>query len=305
MRWTPADVSTALAGVGVIVPASDASIEERDGRSLARLPGERMAWFATNDEGRRKMAIERRVLQVIAARCTFAVPRVLVVGPSGDFDVRSVVPGLAEPWHFYERARSDRAFAASIGRALGAILAEQHARVSSADVEGWLPSRPDWPEPIDSIRERLPRVVSDRTLLDEILALLDDYEAVRVGEDERVLVHADLGLHNIAIDPETWGVRGVFDYEGAAFADRHHDFRYLAFDFDDDSMLAAAISVYEPATGCSLSRERIVLYKAACAASYLALRDGVPPEVASCGRTLAQDLAWMRSALGRLERLRG
>jgi hypothetical protein len=32
-------------------------------------------------------------------------------------------------------------------------------------------------------------------------------------------------------------VHGLFDYEGAAWADRHHDFRYLAFDLDRDELL--------------------------------------------------------------------
>ena len=112
-----------------------------------------------------------------------------------------------------------------------------------------------------------------------------------------MLVHSDLGLHNIAVDPRTAEVQGVFDYDGAAWADRHHDFRYLVFDRKGDDMLEAALEVYEPAVGVQLDRARIRRLNAACAISFLAFRCGTPPEARSCGRTLAEDLDWVRHAL--------
>jgi len=120
-----------------------------------------------------------------------------------------------------------------------------------------------------------------------------------VDEGDRVLVHGDIGFHNIAVDPETCDVLGVFDYKDAAWADRHHDFRYLLLDVERDDMLEAALAVYQPAAGRTLSRARIALSNAASAASFLAFRDGVPPDQPSCGRTLEQDLMWTRSAIDR------
>jgi len=110
-----------------------------------------------------------------------------------------------------------------------------------------------------------------------------------------------LGLHNLALDPETDAVNGVFDYDGAAWADRHHDFRYLLFDVGREDMLDAALEVYEPAVGRRLDRDRIRLYNAACAIGYLAFRSGVAPDQKSCGRTLAEDLRWVRTALAKLK----
>ena len=65
-------------------------------------------------------------------------------------------------------------------------------------------------------------------------------------------------------------------------------------------MLDAALTVYEPATGRTLDRDRIRLYNAACAITFLAFRSGTPPEQKSCGRTLAEDLCWVRMALSKL-----
>jgi len=46
-----------------------------------------------------------------------------------------------------------------------------------------------------------------------------------------------------------------------------------------------------------IDRSRVRLYNAACAISFLAFRRGVPPDARSCGRTLAEDLRWVRFAL--------
>ena len=184
----------------------------------------------------------------------------------------------------------------AIGRAL-AILVEQHTRLASADVAGWLPARVAWPEPGDQVRSRLARVIDDPKLVGRLDRVFRAYEQVAAQADDRVLVHGDLGLHNIAVDPVTAEVRGVFDYDGAAWADRHYDFRYLIFHSTHEEALEAALAVYESAIQRRLERNRIWLYNAACAIGYLANRCGVPAHEKCCGRTLAEDLSWVHSAL--------
>ena len=143
-------------------------------------------------------------------------------------------------------------------------------------------------------------MIDDRGLLAEIDRALDAYDNVIVAPDDHVLVHGDLGLHNIAVDRETTEVRGVFDYDEASWADRHNDFRYLIFHHEHDHAVEAALAVYEPTLGRTLSRPRIRLYNAACAIAFLSFRRGIPPDARSCGRTLAEDLQWVRGALARL-----
>lgn len=83
------------------------------------------------------------------------------------------------------------------------------------------------------------------------------YETLKPSESDRVLVHADVGLHNLAIDAASLAVAGLFDYDDAAWADRHYDFRYLLFDYDGNDVLEAAIAVYGPSVGCSISLARV------------------------------------------------
>ena len=184
--------------------------------------------------------------------------------------------------------------------ALGGVLAEQHTRVGPEDVAGWLPNRLSWPEPSERLWAALPRVVADPGLLRAIGRVIRRYEeevVVATAPGDRVLVHGDLGLHNVALAPGTDEVAGVFDYEGAAWTDRHQDFRYLVFGHDKEEMLDGALEVYELGTGQRLDRGRILLCNAAGAIGFLAYRCGTLPDERSCGRTLAEDLDWLGRVL--------
>jgi hypothetical protein len=290
-------VCALLAEDGIAATPSELRIEARDDRWATWLSGHRMAWFPMNAQGARRLDVERRILQLLAARCSFRVPRILHAAATG-WDLRAMVPGVSDPWALYERLQADRALARRIGRSLGAILAEQHTQIKRDDAKDWLPNKPGWPEAWDLIESRLPSVVNDADLLREIGRVIQRCRAEEALEaNDRVLVHGDLGLHNVALEPTTDAVAGVFDYDGAAWAERHYDFRYLIFDHQSEDLLDGALEVYEPGLGIRLDRGRIRLLNAACAIGFLAFRQGTQPEAPSCGRTLAQDLAWVRHAL--------
>jgi aminoglycoside phosphotransferase len=295
-------IASALADGGFSFPLEQIRVEARDDRWLIRLPGTLLAWLAMSERGVWRLRAERRVLRLIASRCSFRVPRVLFESDEGDFDVRESVAGAADPWAAYAAARDDPSRAHEIGAAIGALLAQQHSRIAATDVASWLPQRPEWPEPRDWIAERLPSVVDDTRLIDRALTVVDDYEHVAVEDADRALVHADLGLHNVALDPNTGALNGVFDYDAAAWADRHHDFRYLILDLESHALLDAAVAAYEPVVERVIRRERVLLYNAACAISYLAYRAGRAPEERWCGRTLAEDLSWSRGAIAAMGR---
>jgi hypothetical protein len=289
-----------LGAAGFRYAPADLTVEAREERWLVRLPDGKLAWLASSATGLAQLHKERRVLRLLEARCSFAAPRVLFESADGELDVRSMVPGISEPWNVYAHVRARRQIAADMGSTIGAMLGEQHSRVGAADVADWLPQRPAWPEPREWIRERLPRVVDDADLIARADSVIDAYENVAVAAADRALVHTDIGFHNLAIEAQSFTVNGIFDYDGAAWADRHHDFRYLVFDLAGYEMLDAASSVYEATVGYRIQRSRVLLYNAACAVTYLAFRAGVQPDVRWCGRTLAEDLQWSHDAIAKV-----
>lgn len=297
---TPEAVAAALGAAGFAVDAADVHFEPRDGRRLVRFPGHRLAWLADTGDARADLACERRVLRLLETRCRFRAPRVLYEAPDGAFDVRAMVEGDVDPFVVFRRVIGEPPLARRLGADVGAILAEQHTRVVAADVAGWLRTTPRWPLPTDVLRTRLPAAVEDVSLRARIEAVLARRDDLTVVDADRVLIHTDVGFHNLALDPETFAVRGIFDYAGAAWADRHHDFRYLVFDRERDEMLDGAIDVYSARTGVAIQRDRVLLYNAMCAVSYLVDRIGTPPDERPCGRTLAEDLAWTAHAVGRV-----
>lgn len=293
---SPEHIASALAGAGFIAAGDPLRIDPRDGRTVAHLAGESMAWFPHDEDARVSIARERRVLRLIEGYCRFKAPRVLHEDADG-WDVRAKVPGLTAPFEYYDWVVDDPVFARRLGEALGRILADQHSSIPAAELTGWLPSAPDWPRAQDI--PNLPAVVSDAALLKRIDRALARHAEIRRELGDPVLVHGDLGLHNMAFDAATDGLNGLFDYEGAAFGDRHQDFKYLPLHVGDhrDALLDGAVEAYEPLTGVRIDRDRVRLLNATAAIAFLAFRFGHAPEEDWCGRTLAQDLAWATGAL--------
>jgi len=293
---SPQNIRAALLRTGLVAAGDDLRIDPRDGRTAVHLGGDRMAWFPHDEEARHLLARERRVLRLIERYCRFKAPRVFHEDADG-WDVRAKVPGLTAPFDYYDWVVDDPAFARRLGDALGRILADQHTSVPASELAGWLPSAPDWPRAQDI--PNLPAVVSDAALLRRIDRALARHVEIRRDLSDPVLIHGDLGLHNMAFDAATDALNGLFDYEGAAYGDRHQDFKYLPLIVGNhpDVLLDGAIAAYEPLTGVQIDRDRVRLLNATAAIAFLGFRFGHAPEEEWCGRTLAQDLAWTTGAL--------
>lgn len=291
----PAAVTKALASVGLAVDPAEIALLARDNRFAARLPGHRIAWFPTDPHGRRRLAREARALALIERHCSFRAPHLIHRSAAG-WQLRAEVPGTADPFAVYHRVRDDRRFAAVLGGHLGRLLADQHLGIPLSELGDWLLAHPNWPPPPAQVAADLPRVTSDSELIARGLSLLDRAAALAVTD--RVLAHTDFGFHNMVVTPDATVV-GVFDYDEASLTDRHYDFRYLLLDTEDEVLLTAAAEAYEAAGGQPIDTGRVRLLNAAAAVAFLALRGDAGPEEKPAGRTLAEDLHWVRMALER------
>jgi aminoglycoside phosphotransferase (APT) family kinase protein len=231
----------------------------------------------------------------------FRAPRLLFQSAGAAIEVRSQVDGLVDPQGIFRRALADSDLSLRIGHSVGEILAEFHSALPRDQVRALLPERAPWPPSSDWIRENLPRGLDDRALIDEIYALLTKYDSLHIADVDRVAVHGEIGFHNLVFQPDTLEVVGIFDFDGAAFTDRHFDLRCLELHPEQPALLEAAIAAYQARTGQALFRQRILLYNAASTFGFLAFRSGHAPEERWCGRTLDEDLGWCRQAISKLQ----
>ena len=295
---TAADIARRLREVGIDMEVFGIAVARRGDRAMVMLPGGRIAWFAASAEAAAALEIENRVLTLLGARCSFRVPRVLHTGPDA-WTLRTIVPGVVDPDGFAARLKAEPALVPSVARSLARVLVEQHTRVVHADVADWLPLAPPWPPSLDEVEAQAICVVDDPGLLRRIERLIDVGRALGTREADNALVHADFGFHNIAVDAATGAVNGLFDYGSAAWADRHLDFRYLAFAAVPDALLDATTAAYGEATGIVIDRHRVLVCNALAAIGHLADRVGHEADELVGGRTLAGDLRWTDWALKR------
>jgi hypothetical protein len=68
----PAEV--ALRGAGMTCSPEDVQIAAREERWAVSLPGARIAWFPASEPGSKRLAVERRVLRLLAERCSYQSP---------------------------------------------------------------------------------------------------------------------------------------------------------------------------------------------------------------------------------------
>lgn len=300
---TPEEITAKLHAAGRVVSPADLRLETREDRLLIQWPGDELAWAALNANGAAQLAHEGRVLARVQSKCLFKVPEERYRSPDDNLSIRSVIAGRCDPAAVHQRLRNDAAFAKRVGHYMGEALAQLHACLSVTSVPAWFPRQVTWPMPHKWMVERLPRVLGEQhPLLPKLIDVLRLYQACVPPAGDLVLAHTDAGLHNLVFDDALTTPLGIIDFEGTAFVDRHHDFRYLLLDIADTTLLDTAIATYESLTNRQLDRSRIVLYHAACACCYLAFRDGIAPELSWCGRTLDEDLAWTQDALAALAR---
>jgi aminoglycoside phosphotransferase len=298
-QLSAARARTLLRGAQVDIAAEQIVIEQRDARWRVEWNDNQLAWFAASEEGAAALAREREVLALVQNSCAFAVPRTLYVAADGSFDIRTRLEGVVNPAKAHEHLRNNPQAATQLGSWLDEALTQLHAAIRQENVPSWLPRKISWPEPTSWILERLPAVIGEGVLATEIAALFTHYDKLRTDDDDRVLAHTDLGLHNIVFAADSLAPLGIIDFDAAAYADRHVDFRYLIFDFADTNLLTSTCQTYTAITGNELQLSRILLHNAVSACCYLAYRAGIPADTRWCGRTLAEDLAWTTQALER------
>jgi aminoglycoside phosphotransferase (APT) family kinase protein len=291
---TPEAVAAALRETGEAIAPSELAPMHHDWRWHVRLPGDRMLLVPTDDAGARRLQRERRLLAALAPRVTFAVPRPLddVDGP---LDIRQRVPGEVG-MHLHWSTLEDPVLATAYAGDLARVLAELHVAFSPTEAAALAGAQR--PETYPLPAERLVAVVGSlpAEVHHRVRAAIDRYTEILAAPADLVLVHGDVGTHNLAFVPGTRRVAGLFDFEEASCADRHLDFKHLPS--YGPRVLGLVLDDYRERTGVAIDIPRMRVLHLMTALSFWAWREDDPEaHDRLSSRDRDQALAWIGHAL--------
>ena len=143
-------------------------------RWVVQLPGQRLVFVADTVQARRRLARERQLLQLLADRVRFRVPRIEWVDPNGDWDIRLQVPGDAGNWSakHHQRIIDDPTIAQRTGQRLGEILAELHSAITSEEARQLAPLEPPLATSIERTWRNIAMGLDDVTLQPQVKEIL-------------------------------------------------------------------------------------------------------------------------------------
>lgn len=233
---------------------------------MTRLPGNRLALVADKPAAAARLAREAKLLRLLGSRVSFGLPSIEHDGPG--LQVRMLVPGAQIGGEGRERAFAALPQATRLAHDLGSALAQLHRALTGEEAKQLGPANVDTLPTSDILRERLEGRLSDPTTARAFDRLLDRYTAYQPHEDDIVFVHGDLWAGNMAVDPETGALNGLFDLDDSGLADRHVDFMY--FHSFGDAFTRRALAVYAAEGGPSARWEQVAIYHAVAAFGALA-----------------------------------
>jgi aminoglycoside phosphotransferase (APT) family kinase protein len=146
---------------------------------------------------------------------------------------------------------------------LGRALAQLHRALTRAEAEKFGPANIETLPTADVLRGRLQGTLPDTRTANTFDRLLDLYRDYAPHQADIVLAHGDLWAGNMAVDPETGALNGLFDLDDAGLADRHVDFMY--FHSFGDAFTRRALAAYAAEGGKAASWERVAIYHAVAA----------------------------------------
>jgi aminoglycoside phosphotransferase (APT) family kinase protein len=264
---TPETVSAALRSrTGLNISPSKVRLEQRHGRWIVRLPDNGLALVADTPSAAARLAREAKLLRLLGPRVSFGLPSIQYDGPG--LQVRTLVPGAQVGGEGRERDFAAGPQAMRLASDLGNALAQLHGALTRKEAEEFGPANIDTLRTADALRARLEGKFSEPITANTFDRLLDLYRAYEPREDDLVLAHGDLWGGNMAVDPDSGALKGLFDLDDAGLADRHVDFMY--FHSFGDAFARRALASYAANSGQSASWEQVAIYHAVAAFAALA-----------------------------------
>jgi aminoglycoside phosphotransferase (APT) family kinase protein len=215
--------------------------------------------FPLREETGEWMAREHWVLNALQGRISIATPTPVFVAQQVFCYGYQKVPGiLLTDEHYWALTTRQKQH---LALAIAHFLSELHGLLDVVEAAAAGLRPPDDPLSSWQLRQRLLPLLEQSQYVSLVEQILDRYQQIESISKHEVVLHGDLHGWNIALDPATNQLVGVFDFNGTCIGDPHLDFRY--FFYTDPPLLESVLAHYQAMSTRTLSLTRCILYAAA------------------------------------------
>lgn len=201
---------------------------------------------------------ETAVLRLLRGKLKIAIPDPLYVAKNNRYFGYPKLGGvlLADRWSGLSESEKDAIIEAWVD-----IVAEIHDTVPLAKgKELRIPLFADPKEPIGSTAKKIDTVQGlDQVVYDFAKKVLKQSESIGVQSHQDTVIHNDLHLFNMLIDPESHRLTGVIDWTDICIGPLEREF--CAWEWGQDDSLEKAIKLYEAKTGKKVNIDEARFWK--------------------------------------------
>ncbi len=199
---------------------------------------------------------EIKLLQYLQNKVTLPIPKIEFVGKTCAYSGYKKIPGQALTKKVYDSLSSRQK--AQLVFDLANFLMEIHNKPSVARARRMGFVDEDLKSYSGLIKKILLKRLTDPQILDFITSTCQEYDQMIKEKFKPVFLYNDLHTENMAFDPKSKKLNGIFDFSDAMIGDINRDFNPL-YKFDPFFMKAVA-EKYMALTGRKLNLRRMVIY---------------------------------------------
>lgn len=199
------------------------AVQERQGtdHEVIEINHTWMCKSAKTQDGISSLEREYRVLQALKGKIDVAIP--VPVHYEENFLVYEKIPGSPLiPYTFHKLGQKQKS---NLVFAVGVFLMQLHKALSAEQIHDLHLPVSDWPWSFEKLQEHRHYFQDNQNLLDLFDQIMGMYQTEMQDQFEATLIHNDMSMHNIIINPFTGQLHGVIDFSDVAFGDPVLDLR--------------------------------------------------------------------------------
>ena len=199
------------------------SVQERQGtgHSVLEINHTWMCKSSMTQEGVALLDREVRLLKLLQGKVTTQIP--VPVHHEENFVVYKKIAGSPLiSYAFYRLGNKQRS---KLILEVAQFLSQLHTALNSDEIASLQLAKTDWPWSFEKLQAHRHHLNENKDLLDVFDNIMDIYQEELAVPFVATLIHNDMNIKNIIVDPLTGQLRGVIDFTDVAFDDFNLDLR--------------------------------------------------------------------------------